>query len=484
MAKSAKRLPGDKLGKWILNELIGGGGNGYVWHVSPAAGTGEDRALKVLKRTSETIFTRFTAEIEALKRAKGIVGIVPLLDEDLNYNSEAGPRWYVMPLAEPITNGLTGASAIEIVEAFVPLARTLADLHMLGIHHRDIKLSNILFYEGRLCFSDFGLVKYPGRADVTPSKHELGPKFTMAPEMRRDAQTAAGAPADVYSFAKTLWSALTGLRLAFDGQYSAASSLGIKHFHGDIFSTPLDQLLSECTDNDPAFRPTIGDVEHRLADWVRMMHDFHSRNIREWLSIQSRLFPVGAPQRAIWTGIDEICAVLRVAAESRNLNHLFLPTGGGQDLTKIELAAEPGFISLVGPSVILTPRSLSYESFGPGSPWNYFRLEAEPVPPTGVPGAYIGPDGLMEVLCELTAGKYVRIDVWEEGEYNDAPLPKAARPIQRALKGAFVMFAKRSWYNLISETYDARHQRMSGDEFRDYISQVAVKYPDPPPSTM
>jgi hypothetical protein len=81
MAKSAKRSPGDKLGNWILKELIGGGGNGYVWRVSPAAGTGDDRTLKVLKRTSETIFKRFTAEIEALKHAKGIVGIVPLLDE-------------------------------------------------------------------------------------------------------------------------------------------------------------------------------------------------------------------------------------------------------------------------------------------------------------------------------------------------------------------------------------------------------------------
>jgi serine/threonine-protein kinase len=307
----------------------------------------------------------------------------------------------------------------------------------------------------------------------------------MAPEMRRDAQTAAGAPADVYSFAKTLWIALTGKQLAFDGQYSATSGLRIKLFHDDIFSAPLDQLLSECTDDNPTSRPTMDAVEQRLADWVRTMRDFHSRNIREWLSIQSQLFPIGTPQRAVWTGIDEICAVLRLAADSNNLNHMFLPTGGGMDLTKVEIAAEPGFIRLeLGMHIILKPRSLSFETFGHGSPWNYFRLEAEQVPTTNVPGAYVTRDRMEELLCELTPGNYVAYEAWEEAEYSNAPLPNTARLIHRALEGAFVIFAKRSWYNLVPETYDGRHQQMTGDVFRDYILKSAKNFPDPPPSTM
>ncbi|SEP40693.1 protein-tyrosine kinase [Methylobacterium sp. ap11] len=468
----------------MLRELIGGGGNGYVWRVSPIGGGGEDRALKLLKKTSNTVFARFTAEIHALKQAEAerVDGIVPLLDEDLHYGPDAGPRWYVMPLAEPGANGLAGQNAVGIAAAFIPLARTLADLHALGIHHRDIKPSNILQYRGRLCYSDFGLVKYPGRADVTPSKHTLGPKFTMAPEMRRDAQAADGAPADVYSFAKTLWIALSGQPLAFDGQYSSVGGLSLRQFHPDIFAAPLDELLSECTDNDPLLRPKIGDVGTRLASWVRTMKDFDARNLREWVSIQSRLFPAGAPQRAHWTGIDEICAVLRLAADTGSLNHVFLPGKGGMDLTQVTLAAEAGFIALkLGAWVILKPRLLSFESFGPGSPWNYFWLEAEHISPSGTAGAVLTKDGIDEIVCELTPGHYVTYDAWDRSQYLGQPLPKTARFLTRTLKGAFVIFAKGSWYNRDPATYDARHQRMSSDEFRNYIARHAERLPDPPP---
>jgi len=136
---SAKRNPGDKLGNWILDQLIGSGGNGFVWRVTPRSGGGEPAALKVLKRTSDLIFSRFIAEIEALKLAKGIDGVIPLIDEDLPFSPTSKPRWYVMPLAGKFDAFIAGKDVVEVVDAFVPLARTLAELHALGVHHRDIK---------------------------------------------------------------------------------------------------------------------------------------------------------------------------------------------------------------------------------------------------------------------------------------------------------------------------------------------------------
>jgi serine/threonine-protein kinase len=478
-----KRGPGDRLGNWILREHIGGGGNGNVWRVSPADGVGEDRALKLLKKASETNFKRFVAEIGALQRAKAVEGIVPLVDQDLHFRADAGPRWYVMPLAEPAEKTLAGVDAVGVVKAFVPLAKTLAELHALEIHHRDIKPPNLLRLRGRLCFSDFGLVKYPGRADVTPAQHNVGPKFLMAPEMRRDARSAAGGPADVYSFAKTLWVALTGRALGFDGQYVPEGGLGIGPLHPDVFVAPLDELLVRCTDDDPALRPTMDEVEAHLADWVSTMADFHARNLKEWVSVQRRLFPAGFPQRVVWTEFDDIRAVLKLVVGTGNLNHVMLPGGGGMDLTEIALASEAGLLMLrLGTRVVVKPKSFSFESFGPGSPWNYFRLEAEPMPPSGTPGAVVMPDGIDEYVCEISPGTYVTPNAWEYGEYRGQPLPPGARPITRTLKGAFLIVSKRSWYNLAPETYDGRHGPVGGDAFRAYIARHAEKHPEPPPS--
>lgn len=65
-----------------------------------------------------------------LSGAKNVDGIVPLLDQDLHFRATAGPRWDVMPLAEPAQKALDGADAVGVVKAFVPLARTLAELQI------------------------------------------------------------------------------------------------------------------------------------------------------------------------------------------------------------------------------------------------------------------------------------------------------------------------------------------------------------------
>lgn len=55
-----------------------------------------------------------------------------------------------MPIAQHISTLLEKRDALGIVKLFVPLAKTLAELHALGIHHRDIKPANLLVLEGHL----------------------------------------------------------------------------------------------------------------------------------------------------------------------------------------------------------------------------------------------------------------------------------------------------------------------------------------------
>ena len=119
-----------------------------LWRVSRA--DEPDRALKILRRLSQTTYDRLTAEITALRMTGDIAGVVPLIEQELPRDPEKGPRWFVMPLAEPRTAILHGLQPMEIVAAFVPLAETLALLHDRGIHHRDIKPANLLSLDARL----------------------------------------------------------------------------------------------------------------------------------------------------------------------------------------------------------------------------------------------------------------------------------------------------------------------------------------------
>ena len=382
-----------------------------------------------------------------------------------------------MPLATPLKAFLNGKSAFDIVQAFIELADTLRILHKRKISHRDIKPQNILALDGRLYLSDFGLVKYPEREPLTPPRRDVGPKFTMAPEMRRFAGEANGIPADVFSFAKTLWIALTRQERGFDGQYSAASDLALKNYLRGIYTTKLDQLLTECTDNDPNRRPNIELVAERLTEWLELNEDFHKRNITEWTELMQLLFPLGAPERARWTDIDAICAVLNEIGKVPALNHMFYPSGGGNTITGVSRAGEEGFIAIEALGIsVLKPLKLtfeSFESFGVGSWWNYFRLEAAEVAPTG---EYEIPTGkCVEYLTEITPGTYGSRDLWEDKSYDeDTELPETARPVTRYLMGSFVIFSTRSNYNLDPSTYDARHNRMNEKGFREYIKRSAL----------
>ncbi len=468
---------GQTFGPWTLVERLGAGGNGEVWKVSQ---TGfPEHAIKLLRAIDATSYARFQAEVTALDALAGEPGVIPMVDRFIPADLARYPPWFVMPIAVTFDKYEVNRTPEQIIENFVELSMTLEKLHRQRIFHRDIKPANLLYLKDRLCFSDFGLVKYPKRAEITPRKRDVGPKFTMAPEMRRYASAAEGGPADVYSFCKTLWIALTKQAQGFDGQYTINSVVSLKSFVPKLYTTTLDQLFIECTDNDPRRRPDIKQVTARLKEWLKIVGDFHIRNQSEWEELQHTLFPCGAPTRATWNQTDVICAVLGEIAKVPSLNHMFYPSGGGNTVTSVSRAAEDGLIALhIGEKIadLLQPKKLTYESFGLDPNWNYFRLEAAPINPTGVKGA-LDSDGIYETLTEVRPGEYIPYHHWDSNEYRGEPLPSEARPIGRYLNGCFVFFGTRSIYNLNPSTYDARHNKMTEDEFRDYVQGNAIKRP-------
>jgi serine/threonine protein kinase len=463
---------GTTLGRWTLVERIGRGGNSQVWSAQNSAG--EIAALKVLMKNKSVAYQRFCDEALIMKNC-GVAGVVPILEEFLPEWPTDQCAWYAMPVGVSLIDYLSGSGLAATVSQFVRVANVLVELHSQGITHRDIKPANIIVIDDRACLGDFGLVDYPDKADLTGFREELGPRWTMAPEIRRHEHNGDTRPADVFSLAKSLWIAITRRAEGFDGRYDGSGAVSIKPYVGEAFVGPLEELLMEATEHEPVSRPGMREFRDRLVSWLGLHSDFSKINAMEWKYAQKKLFPIGAPRHAEWHDIEDIVSVLNIVGPKTNLNHLFFPTGGGLDLERAMLSHnEQGCIELVtdGLISILKPKSLQFEGFGAGEEWDYLRLECAVLKPSGVyEESRLRGYGYEEVL-DLGGGQYVDRSYWDYGEFNGEPLPDGAKPISRYFEGAFVIFQKTSTYNRISATYDGRHSKMSAAEFRRHIEEM------------
>lgn len=127
------------------------------------------------------------------------------------------------------------------------------------------------------------------------------------------------------------------------------------------------------------------------------------------------------------------------------------------DLIRCRNSNEEGYLEMDVPwTVKFKPKRLTLNTFQTSFDWNYFYLETEEiVPPVSVYG-----EGFKVEVIETSPGKY--------SSYNDEK-NVTGRTIELQLKGNFVLFAKGSFYNSVSSTYDARHNKLGLDRFREYI---------------
>jgi len=471
---------GQKFNDWTLISYLGGGGNGEVWACQNS--TNQTMAIKLLKKVKPKPYTRFIDEAEVIENNSDIKGVIPIIEKHLPKTIAKNVPFFVMPMAESSENLLKDKTISDKIDAIIQVAETLSELHKRKIYHRDIKPANILFYESRYSLVDFGLVDYPNKREVSLKNEEIGAKWTMAPEMRRESSNADAAKADIYSLGKTLWIYLTENKKGFDGQYSTESIIHLKKFYPSNYTTPIDNLLISCTDNDPQKRPSIDEFIYKLSEWKKLNEDFHERNLQQWFDIQTQLFPSSIPKRVIWEDINDIIKVLKIVCSHSHLNHMFLPTGGGLDLDDVRPSYEEGCIELGLQLIdIVKPKRLLFESFGYEHEWNYFRLELDELEPSGVYEIEIFKDlnerkQSKEMVMQLYPGHYEKSDYLEnisDEEFDDDDEKhKDAKNIIRWFRGNFVIFCKRSTYNLNTSTYDGRHNEMTTDEFRNHIQGI------------
>lgn len=214
--------------------------------------------------------------------------------------------------------------------------------------------------------------------------------------------------------------------------------------------------------------------------------DFREKNLRRWESTLRQIFPVAIPESCSWTEIPDIVSVLNKIGSTDNLSHAFMPDYGGVSFLGAEESWEDACIDLRSENskYRLRPEILTFESFDGDYEWAYFRIDADHLAPTGVyteeelagKARRLGRPVIREALTELSPRHYEPVDIWERGYFGldehgeEMPLPENAARVNRYFHGAFVVFAEASPYNSVPSTYDARHTKMTSEEFRKYIA--------------
>lgn len=228
-----------------------------------------------------------------------------------------------------------------------------------------------------------------------------------------------------------------------------------------------------------------------------MNDEFRQKFLPKWETRIKEIFPFGIPNQCVWENKQDIIQVLNKLALPDNLNHTFLPSGGGLDLVSAKESIEKDCIELKFDGIfdIVKPIRLSFHSFNFDAEWNYFRLDTGDIQPSGVyedlsSFSYKKLDGndghrdenddlfCYEELTELEPGVYLDRSIYEYGYYgsdeNGDPLrlPKNARVVSRTFQGAYVIFCKASLYNANTGTYDGRHNRMTDKMFQAHIQRA------------
>ncbi|SBS87650.1 sexual stage-specific protein kinase [Plasmodium malariae] len=167
----------------------------------------------------------------------------------------------------------------KIVKIFQQVAEGMYNVHSNQFFHRDLKLSNILLDENQnAIISDFGLSTYFSINDSPTAYAMYGNIFYAAPEVLKG--EGFFKESDVWSFAVSLWEALTK-KIAYDGL--SASETFCKISAGELFLPIPNDIPSELSDllrsmlqydftKRPLFDIIANKLEHIRLDAEMKLH--------------------------------------------------------------------------------------------------------------------------------------------------------------------------------------------------------------------
>ncbi|MFC8916749.1 protein kinase [Streptomyces sp. NPDC057116] len=255
------------IGPYRLLGRLGAGGMGRVYLARSEGG--RTVAVKVVHphfALDDEFRARFRREVELARRVGGH-WTAPVLDADPRAPVPWVATGYVAgpPLSRAVAeHGPLPERAVRALGA--GLAEALAEVHALGLVHRDVKPSNVLLALDGPCLIDFGIARATdGTASLTSTGVSVGSPGYMAPEQILG-KGVTGA-ADVFSLGAVLAYAATGTA-PFPGDSSAALLYKVVHEEpelGGALAGEQRDLVAACLAKDPAARPAPGELAARLA---------------------------------------------------------------------------------------------------------------------------------------------------------------------------------------------------------------------------
>ena len=279
--------PGDHLGPYRIEQLLGRGGMGDVYRARDT-GLNRDVALKVLPDA-------FTLDSDRLARFKREAQVLASLNHPniaaiYGVEESDGMHALVLELVDgtPLSSriGRHGLTRREALKLSAQIAAGLEGAHHAGVVHRDLKPANVMVTAaGIVKLVDFGLAKVLQAAGAmvagartnesgphTEAGQILGTVAYMSPEQVRG--EPIDSRSDLFSFGALLHEMLTGRR-PFDAEDKVSTLSAILHREPAPLSTSgpepipreLERIVLRCLRKDRERRfQTASDLKLALED--------------------------------------------------------------------------------------------------------------------------------------------------------------------------------------------------------------------------
>ena len=254
-----------RTGPWQLLRRLGSGGMGVVYlGIRPPGELGAVKLIRPEYVANQQLRARFRREVEAARQIQSR-HVARVLDADPDAPTPYLATEYVPgeSLAEGVR--LRGPMPAEHCRTLAAgLAEALAEIHAVGVVHRDLKPQNVLIAPEGPKLIDFGIVSLSDAVTLTDTGKMIGTLGFMAPEQLYG--HSAGPATDVFGW---------GVTVAFAARGSSPFGPGpepvridrIRAGERDMDGVPaaLAGLVWAALDPDPAARPAVRDLREALS---------------------------------------------------------------------------------------------------------------------------------------------------------------------------------------------------------------------------